>query len=142
LQRLDSDPTWLRRRAYRAFALGRSDIAAKDLVDFIGTRPDSDDGAYSAFLAAIAYRRLGRTSDADAVLGRVAGSVDPKTWTANVLAFLEGKLTAEAFLSRASQNGERTEAHTYIAFDDLQAGRREQALVHLRWVKEKGSRNY
>jgi len=71
-----------------------------------------------------------------------AAVVDPKSWTANVLAFLQEKLDSAQFLARADENGERTEAHTYIGFRDLEAGRTKEALEHFQWVKERGSRNY
>jgi lipoprotein NlpI len=55
---------------------------------------------------------------------------------------MSGKMPAAALLAAASDDGERTEAHTYIGFDDALAGRRDSAIAHFRWVKDKGSRNF
>jgi len=143
VQRIDSDESWLHSRAYAALPLGRPDMAAKDALEYIRERGWGDDSApYCAFLATIAYRRLGRSAEADATLTQAAAVVDPKSWTANVLAFLQEKLDSAQFLARADENGERTEAHTYIGFRDLEAGRTKEALEHFQWVKERGSRNY
>jgi len=143
IRRIDSDESWLRTRACAALPLGRPDIAARDALEYIRERGWGDEGApYSAFLAAIAYRRLGRSADADTTLTQAAAVVDPKSWTANVLAFLQEKLDPAQFLARADETGERTEAHTYIGFRDLEAGRTKEALEHFQWVKDRGSRNY
>ena len=64
------------------------------------------------------------------------------TWTAKVLDYMQRKTTAAAFLASATNDGERTEAHTYIGFDDALGGRRDAAIAHFRWVKDKGSRNF
>jgi tetratricopeptide (TPR) repeat protein len=143
VRRIDSDESWIQIRAYAALPLGRPDMAARDALDYIRERGWGDDSApYCAFLAAISYRRLGRSADADATLTQAAAVVDPKSWTANVLAFLQGKLDSAQFLARADETGERTEAHTYIGFRDLEAGRTKEALEHFQWVKDGGSRNY
>jgi tetratricopeptide (TPR) repeat protein len=143
VRRIDSDESWLRSRAYAALPLGRPDIAARDALEYIHERGWGDDGAtYTAFLAAIAYRRLGRFADADATLTQAAALVDPKSWSANVLGFLQGKFDSAQFLARADDTGERTEAHTYIGFRELEAGRTKEALEHFQWVKDGGSRNY
>ena len=87
-------------------------------------------------------RRLGQVKDADAALAEAASAVDAKSWTARVLAFLQGRLDAKAFADAAKDNGQRTEVHTYTGYADLQAGRVAAAREHFEWVKDHGSRNY
>jgi len=141
--RLDSSVEWLRARASRALALDRADAAAADARRFL-TRHGlaDDDGVYTAFIGAIAYRRLGQGGSADALLAEAAPAVDPKSWTARVLSFMQGRIDAKAFMDAAQDNGDRTEAHAYIGFAEIQAGRIQEGKTHLQWIKDKGSRNY
>src|SRR5262249_18695986 len=99
-------------------------------------------GVYAAFLGAIAFRKLNEQQHADELLASMSSAVDPESWTAHVMAFMQGKLDAKSFMNAAHDNGERTEAHTYTGFADLQAGRIDDARTHFQWVKEHGSRNY
>jgi tetratricopeptide (TPR) repeat protein len=140
---LDSNVEWMRRRAAEALALDRADVAATDARAYVARHGLADDmGVYVAFMGAIAYRRIGKAEEASALLDEAVPAVDPKGWTARVLAFMRGKMEAKAFLDAAGNNGERTEAHAYLGFADLQAGRQEEGRSHLEWVRERGSRNY
>ena len=140
---LDADVEWMRRRSSQALALDRADVAAADARAYIARHGLADDsGVYVAFVGAIAYRRIGKAEEASALLDEAVPSVDPKGWTARVLAFMRGKMDAKAFLDAAGSNGERTEVHAYLGFADLQAGRQEEGRAHLEWVRERGSRNY
>jgi len=95
-----------------------------------------------SFLGALACRRLKQDDEAARLLAKAGTVAAAGTWTAKVLDYLQGKTAAAAFLASASNDGERTEAHTYVGFDDVLAGRRAEAIAHFRWVKDKGSRNY
>lgn len=44
--------------------------------------------------------------------------------------------------ARADDDGQRTEAHAYVGIRAALAGRRDEAIVHLQWVKERGNRDY
>jgi lipoprotein NlpI len=86
--------------------------------------------------------RLGQDDEAARLLARTATAALEGTWTAKLVDYLRGALPAPALLDAAKEDGERTEAHTYIGFDDVRAGRPDAAIKHFRWVKEKGSRNF
>ena len=137
------NPDFYRRRAYAAFALSNDAVTAKDVRAFF-RRPvwQSDSAPYVAFLGALAMRRLGQDDEAASLLARAATAVLEGTWTAKLVDYLRGALPAPALLDAAKEDGERTEAHAYIGFDDVRAGRSDAAIKHFRWVKEKGSRNF
>ena len=141
--RLNPDADMLRQRAYAAFALGNDAVAAKDVrAYFQGPVWEAETAPYVAFLGALALRRLKQDDEAARLLTKAGTVVAAGTWTAKVLDYMQGKTTAAAFLASASNDGERTEAHTYIGFDDALGGRRDAAIAHFRWVKDKGSRNF
>lgn len=143
VESLDPSATWQRARALGAFESGRNDVAARAAhryLDLAGIADQS--GQYVAFIGAIAGWRLGDRADADALLAQAAAAAPPKSWVAAVATYLQGRLTADAFLGRARDNGQRTEAHTYIGIRTLLAGRPEDARPHFVWVKDRGDRNY
>lgn len=74
---------------------------------------------------------------ADAALG-----VDPKSWTAQVLAFLRGQLDDKGLVAAAKDAGSRTEAHAYIGFMHLENGRHDAARTEFEWVRDNGLPNY
>lgn len=141
--RLEPDKTHFRDRAFLAFRLGKDGAAARDAQTFV-TRAGwgHESSPYVVFAAALAYRRLGQPAEAEKMLAQVRSSVEAGSWTEKVLQFLEGKLDATAFLQKARENGEKTEAHTYIGYQDALAGRRADAMTHFRWVKSNGAKNY
>jgi lipoprotein NlpI len=141
--RLNPDADMLRQRAYVAFALGNDAVAARDARSYLqGQVQDWETASYVTFLGALALRRLEQDDEAASLLTRAGTVVAAGTWTAKVLDYMQGKTAAAAFLASATNDGERTEAHTYVGFDDVLAGRRAEAIAHFRWVKDKGSRNF
>jgi len=142
-QRVDLSALWFRNRAFAAFGVGRNDVARADArryLDQVGW--DKEGAPYVGFLSAIASWRLGRPDAATVVLDEAAREVPQKTWTGSVLQFLRGQIDAKTILSRAKDDGQRTEAHAYVGFRASLNGRVEDALVHLRWVAAHGARNY
>jgi len=142
LTRLELTTDHHRRRAYDLFALGRDAAAARDVDAYVRAGWPQESVTYARFLGALARRRLNQRPEADTLLEGARKMVAPGTWTAKVLDFLQGRLTAEDLLSQAKLDGEKTEAHTYIGFRDVLGGHPETAVTHFRWVKEKGSKNY
>lgn len=141
--RADASAIWYRNRGYAAFAAGRDDVAIADVRAYLDRVGWSQEGApYSALMAAIAARRSSRPQEADALLEQAARAVAPKTWTSTVVQFLRGGIEATSFLARAKNRGQKTEAHAYVGLTASLAGRRDEALVHLRWVAAEGVRNY
>ena len=143
LQRLEPNPRWYSFRAYEEFKRGNFSAAVSDVRSVIEQGGSGAESApYAAFLGAICYHRLQQPVEADKLLKEISPEISEGSWTATVMKFMQGELSSEQFLSRAKDVFERTEAHAYAGIMDLLAGNREKALLHLRWVKEKGSRNY
>lgn len=138
-----SDPSWYYTRAQFALGLGRNELAVRDINQYLTLAGWADESApYAAFIGAIAHWRLSQPAEADALLASASRATSPKSWTATVVQYLQGHLNDEAFLDRARDNGQRTEAHAYIGVRLLLAGRKDEARKHLVWVKTQGDRNY
>ncbi|MEQ1731644.1 MAG: hypothetical protein ABL982_25000, partial [Vicinamibacterales bacterium] len=140
---LESNPAFHRGYAQAAFTAGRNDVAAtstRTYLDNVGLAEQG--GQYAAFLGALAEMRRGRRDQGLAMLSEAEAAVRPGTWTEVVLGFLQGKVDANAFLAKAGDVGERTEAHTYMGLMLDLAGRTPEALTHYKWVAAQGARNY
>jgi tetratricopeptide (TPR) repeat protein len=138
-----SDPSWYYSRAQFAFGLGRNELAIRDIDQYLTLAGWADESAvYAAFIGAIAHSRLSQLAEAEALLALASRAASPKSWTAIVVQYLQGHLNDEAFLDRARDNGQRTEAHAYIGLRLLLADRKDQARQHFLWVKTQGDRHY
>ena len=143
VQRLDANPSWFYTRAMGAFEVGRYAYVGRDVDAFVREAGPGDDSApYASFVGALAFGRLNEPAKVHALMQQVKASVADTSWQAAVARYLDGEISASALLARADGVGQQTEAHAYIGMLSATAGRRDEALEHLTWVQEKGSRNY
>lgn len=143
LQALEARSQWYQVRAYGAFDAGLYAVAAADARAYIekGGR-GTESSPYMAFLGALCFLRLGQVAESEKLLEEARPEIAADSWQMKVMDFMQGRTDAEKFLSMANDVNERTEAHAYVGLKDSIAGRRSQAVSHLRWVKENGSKNY
>ena len=136
-------PDWSMTRAHRLWWIGDDAGVVRDVNAYAADVGWNNEGVgYAAFLAALSLTRLGQPEEAKAIIDRAAPGIDRESWTAVVARFLRGDLAAPQFLSRAKGIGQETEAHAYTGIMASIAGRRDEALRHLQWVEERGSRSY
>jgi tetratricopeptide (TPR) repeat protein len=130
-------------RAYVNLQLGRGNGAVFDARAFIHLQGWRDDSApYLALAAYFGHRQKGRAADAARLLEEAAAKTDAVRWPRPVYKYLAGQLTAAELLKQADDTDKLTEAHTYIGLDLSLNGKREDALPHLRWVRENGNRGF
>jgi tetratricopeptide (TPR) repeat protein len=130
-------------RAREAWAIGRFAVVVRDAEACVrapNCGPDST--SYASFIGALAARHLGQSAVADALLAASAKAAATDYWRSEVHTYLTGKSTAAEFLNKGRHNGEHTEAHAYIGVMANIAGRRDEALEHLRWVRDRGAKHY
>lgn len=140
LQSIDPAPAWYFERARDLWEAGRDDLVVADIQTLLaGEVSDVHGRAYAAFIGALSARRLARTAVANDMLAR-AHSDALERWPSALLAFLQGRLTANAFLGEARGAGQQTEAHAYIGISAGIAGRPDEARHHLTWVRDRGVR--
>lgn len=142
VQRRRSSPGWYRSRAYAALRLGIDAVAVEDAGKYLAQAGWDAETVYTSFVAAIAHLRLKQPQLASEILENARRTARVPEWTQLVIEYLDDRLTAAVFLAKAKNIGEKTEAHTYIGFRSAIAGRHDEALVHLRWVRDNGARNY
>jgi tetratricopeptide (TPR) repeat protein len=137
------DPQLFYSRAYMWWRLGRFAEVVSDVRTYLELAGLGDESAqYAAIMAALASWRVGQSSVGETLLNDARAAATPASWTLTVLDFLQNRLPPDRFLSQARGRGQQTEAHAYIGFTALQAGRRDEALTHFRWVRDRGDRGY
>ncbi len=143
LQKFRPVPEAFFRRGLEMWELGRDADVLRDMEVCLAAPTFAPNSlSYAAFAAALSARRLGQPAKADAYLAAVEKAASLDFWRSAVHAYLSGKSTADEFLNKGRHNGEHTEAHFYIGVTAALAGRREEAVQHLQWIKERGARQY
>ncbi len=101
-----------------------------------------DHVTYATILGQLSARIEGDEALAKKFLSNVEGKVDEKAWPYPAVLYLRGDLDGAALLKSATDDDKRTEARCYLGFDLLLRGKKDQALEHFRWVKDKGTKSY
>ncbi|HEU4939266.1 MAG TPA: tetratricopeptide repeat protein [Vicinamibacterales bacterium] len=139
----DSSPAWYQSQTYDAYALGRDEAVVRSATAYIRSAGQGNEASpYVGYAAALATMRLGRQAEAAAVLKKIEESTPLGSWQSLIAQFLQGQFSGEKLLDKAKSDGERTEAHAYIGVLNAIQGKQADALVHLRWVKERGVKGY
>lgn len=134
---------YYRVRGYEMLRMGRGNQAAADALTFIKRRGWQDDSApYAALAAYLGYRMDKLSAETGKMLEEMAAKVDVKEWPYPVIKYLKREISAQQLISSAKDNDQLTEARAYIGMDLSLNGDRDEAITHLRWVKEKGNPSF
>ena len=92
-------------------------VAAKEARRYIARGGvDTETAVYVALIGAVAELRQGQREQAHELLETARQGAASIPWTMLVIDFLDSRLSAADLLKRAKSDGEKTEAHAYIAF--------------------------
>lgn len=109
-------------------------------LELKGWRDDS--AVYMMMTAHFGYRLEHNDAEAEAILKKAVTIVDHNEWPYPVIRYLLHEITAKELLAQANDSDKQTEAHTYLGLDLSLTGKRDEAITHLRWVKEKGNKHF
>lgn len=135
---------WYESRQVEAMRLGVDRFIESDAANYIRMAGwQGDNGTYVMFPVVLVHLRAGKTAQAMEALAEVEAQVKSGSWPAAVAALMRGTITADALVAKAGRDvGQLTEAHAYAGILANIAGRREEAMKHLEWVKEKGRKDF
>jgi tetratricopeptide (TPR) repeat protein len=137
------EPSWYYRRIMESQRLGLDTFVYADATSFVRQSGwQNGSSAYAMFVAALTAMRQQKQAQAGEILDEIAANVEAQSWQAAIADYLRGSLPIDRFLKKASPDELLTEAHAYIGIKAHIDGDQATALQHLRWVKEKGRRNY
>jgi tetratricopeptide (TPR) repeat protein len=127
-------------RAWSYLASGKGEPAYVDMLEYLRLAPKDDSAKTATVLVSyLGLRQAGRESQAKTFIDNRATEMNAERWPDGVVKYFHGELTADELIAMAAKLSKLTEAHTYLGIDDSLRKRREAALEHLRWVKEKGN---
>ena len=109
-------------------------------IDVQGWKGDL--ATYATILGQLSARIDGDEVSAKKFLSNAESKLDEKAWPYPAVQYLRGDLDGAALLKLATDDAKRTEARCFLGFDLLLRGKKDQALAHFKWVKDKGTQTY
>ncbi len=136
------NPSLYRNFSYDSLRMGRGTLAAAYAAAYLKLLGWRDE--HSPYLALAAYfgKKQAHATDAAKILDEAAGKLDTSAWPYPVIRYLQQAIKADELLKQATDNDKLTEAHAYIGMEQSLSGKRDDALMHLRWVKENGNKGF
>lgn len=126
-----------------AYAMLRSGEAAADARSYLDLRGWKDEHAlYIVLIGYLGYRYGRHDDDARKLLEEAKTKCETSIWPYPVIRYLLGEGSAQEVWKAATDNDKRTEAHAYVGIDLSLSGKRDEALSHLKWVKENGNKGF
>ena len=138
------DESFYHSLAYVSLQNGQGQLAVNYAVGYLHLQGWQDEHApYLALVKYFGLRQVHRELDAQKALDEAIAQITNTAWPSPVFQYLKHSMTLTELLARAgTDNDQLTEAHAYAGLEFSLAGERELALEHLRWVREKGNKNF
>lgn len=117
--------------------------AAKDARSYLGLKGWKDERAqYVVILGYFGYRYGHEDAEANKLLDEAKTKCDTSAWPYPILRYLHHELSVQALINQAIDDDKKTEAQAYIGIDFALAGKRDEAMSHLVWVKDNGNKGF
>jgi len=126
--------------AWMEMHVGNDKAAYENAVKYLeGKGMDTNRAGWTLVAGYLAMLRAGNDLEAERFVTRFPADKTPGVLPAKILDFLRGNLTETDLLTEAGDDQMKlTDTHGMIGLKYLAEGKKEAALPHLRWVKEKG----
>lgn len=115
-------------------------VNARSVLNLAGWK--TTHAPYMALAIYFGLKQAQQNASDDKAMEEALTRLDAGEWPYPVFKYLHRDITAQQLLDLAIDNDKQTEAHTYIGLDLSMAGRRDEALEHLRWVRDKGNGDF
>ncbi len=126
-----------------AFMFLRRPEAAADARAYVKLKGWKDDRAqYLAIFGAFGERWAQRETEARQLLDDAAANCNTSAWPYPVIRYLRRDLSVEDLLAAATDPDKKTEARAYLGLDLVLAGKQDEAMTHLQWVKDNGKKDF
>jgi tetratricopeptide (TPR) repeat protein len=126
-----------------AYMFLRRTETASDARTYVKLKGWKDDRAqYMAIFGAFGDRWAQRETEARQLLDEAAANCNTAAWPYPVIRYLRRDLSGEDLLAVATDPDKKTEARAYLGLDLILAGKQDEALTHLQWVKDNGKKSF
>jgi tetratricopeptide (TPR) repeat protein len=117
--------------------------AANDARSYLESKGWKDARAlYVVLIGYFGYRYGHQDGDAKKLLEEAKTKCDTSSWPYPIVRYLSRELSPQALLNLAVDADKKTEAQAYLGLDLALAGKREEALPHLVWVRDNGNKGF
>lgn len=152
IRRTKEDTKWERRLLvwFNLYNSNGEEAASLALSNLKKDGWQSKTAPIDVLMAYFGYMQAKRETDARKILDEGAAKVSDAQWPYPVIRYLRHEITADTLLDIASGktpspapvvNGSVTAAHAFIGTELALSGRKEDALLHLKWVKDNGQKD-
>ncbi|MSQ47912.1 MAG: tetratricopeptide repeat protein [Deltaproteobacteria bacterium] len=97
---------------------------------------------YMVIFGAFGDRWAQRETEARQLLDEAAANCNTSAWPYPVIRYLRRDMSVDDLLAAATDPDKKTEARAYLGLDLVLAGKQDEALTHLHWVKDNGKKNF
>lgn len=97
---------------------------------------------YIVLIGYLGHRYARNEEEARKLLADAKTECDPAVWPYPIVRHLLGELSAQALLNLATDDDKKTEAQAYAGINLSLSGKPEEAIPHLRWVKDHGNKGF
>ncbi len=141
---ISPEPGWYEGRQIEALRLGIDRFVVSDATNYVRLAGwQGMSATYMMFPAALTHLRHNERAQALEVLDDIERHVEPESWQTVIANLIRGTVTADAAVAKARNDaGLLTEAHAYSGVLASIQGRRDDALRHLQWVKDRGRKDF
>jgi len=129
-------------RSLASMFLRRAETAA-DARAYVKLKGWKDNRAqYMAIFGAFGDRWAQREIEARQLLDEAAANCNTSAWPYPVIRYLRRDLSVDDLLAAATDPDKKTEARAYLGLDLVLAGKQDEAVTHLHWVKDNGKKSF
>lgn len=130
-------------RALVNLLLARGDAAA-DARAYLDLKGWKDERALYVVLVGYFGARYGHKDDeARKFLEEAKSKGDTSVWPYPIVRYLSHELSTQALLNLTGEDvDKKTEAQAYMGTDLALSGKKDEALTHLRWVRDNGNKRF
>jgi lipoprotein NlpI len=126
-----------------AFMFLRRPGAVADARAYVKLKGWKDDRAqYLVIFGAFGERWAQRETEARQLLDDAAANCNTSAWPYPVIRYLRRDLSVDDLLAAATDPDKKTEARAYLGLDLVLAGKQDEAMTHLQWVKDNGKKDF
>ena len=127
-------------RSILSSSLGRYEAAAIDMEKFLKlSKWRGKSAIFAACYSVIFYRLAGKFHKAEEMLKLAKANLMSREWPSPIFLYLSSKLSENSLLLSAGKHSEKlTQAHYFIAMNNMQRNRVAEAEKQFAWVKKNG----
>jgi tetratricopeptide (TPR) repeat protein len=137
--RLDPQDAWAYGGRAMAYLEASREITLSDCLEWLdATGQRGGQTPYILLISHFCLRRAHHDDDARRLLDEATRRTDTTRWPGPIIRYLRREIDGKALLAAATDKGKMTDAQVYLSLAQVLAGRPEEALPRLRWVRDHG----